>query len=137
MERFHRRLAAVLAMDVAGYSRLTEADVEGTHHRLRAIMNGIVQPALADAGGRIVKKTGDGALIEFPSVAEAVRAAMKIQRSAREIESDQPPEQRLRLRMGINLGDIIVESDDIYGDGVNIAAPPGGAGPARRPPTRR
>jgi adenylate cyclase len=122
MERFHRRLAAVLAMDVAGYSRLTEADVEGTHHRLRAIMNGIVQPALADAGGRIVKKTGDGALVEFPSVAEAVRAAMRIQRGAGEIESDRPPEQRIRLRMGINLGDIIVESDDIYGDGVNIAA---------------
>jgi len=122
MERFHRRLAAVLAMDVAGYSRLTEADVEGTHHRLRAIMNGIVQPALADAGGRIVKKTGDGALVEFPSVAEAVRAAMRIQRATGEIESDRPPEQRIRLRMGINLGDIIVESDDIYGDGVNIAA---------------
>lgn len=109
-------------MDVAGYSRLTEADVEGTHHRLRAIMNGIVEPALADAGGRIVKKTGDGALIEFSSVAEAVRAAMRIQRAAGEIESDRPPEQRIRLRMGINLGDIIVESDDIYGDGVNIAA---------------
>jgi adenylate cyclase len=122
MERFHRRLAAVLAMDVAGYSRLTEADVEGTHHRLRAIMNGIVQPALAHAGGRIVKKTGDGALIEFPSVAEAVRAATRIQRAAAEIESDRPPEQRIRLRMGINLGDIIVEADDIYGDGVNIAA---------------
>ncbi len=122
MERFHRRLAAVLAMDVAGYSRLTELDVEGTHHRLRAIMNGIVQPALADAGGRIVKKTGDGALVEFPSVTEAVRAAMQIQRSAGEMESDRPAEQRIRLRMGINLGDIIVELDDIYGDGVNIAA---------------
>lgn len=90
MERFHRRLAAVLAMDVAGYSRLTEADVEGTHRRLRTIMNGIVQPALADAGGRIVKKTGDGALVEFPSVAEAVRAAMRIQRATGEIESDRP-----------------------------------------------
>ncbi len=122
MERFNRRLAAVLAMDVVGYSRLTESDVEGTHHRLRAIMNGIVQPALADAGGRIVKKTGDGALIEFPSVAEAVRTAMQIQRSTGEMESDRPAEQRIRLRMGINLGDIIVESDDIYGDGVNIAA---------------
>lgn len=122
MERFHRRLAAVLAMDVAGYSRLTEADVEGTHRRLRTIMNGIVQPALADAGGRIVKKTGDGALVEFPSVAEAVRAAMRIQRATGEIESDRPPEQQIRLRMGINLGDIIVEADDIYGDGVNIAA---------------
>jgi adenylate cyclase len=122
MERFNRRLAAVLAMDVAGYSRLTEADVEGTHRRLRNIMNGIVQPALNDAGGRIVKKTGDGALIEFPSVAEAVRAAVRIQHYTVEMEGDRLPEQRIRLRMGINLGDIIVESDDIYGDGVNIAA---------------
>jgi len=122
MRGLYRRLAAVLAMDVAGYSRLTEVDVEGTHQRLRTIMNEIVQPALADAGGRIVKKTGDGALIEFPSVAEAVRTAMHIQRSATEIESEKPPETRIRLRMGINLGDIIVESDDIYGDGVNIAA---------------
>ncbi len=122
MERFQRRLAAVLAMDVAGYSRLTEADVEGTHQRLRGIMGGIVEPSLAQAGGRIVKKTGDGALIEFPSVAEAVRSAMQIQREATELERDQPRERQLRLRMGINLGDVIVETDDIYGDGVNIAA---------------
>jgi TolB-like protein/class 3 adenylate cyclase len=123
MERLHRRLAAVLAMDVAGYSRLTENDVEGTHFRLRAIMDDVVQPALEDAGGRFVKKTGDGALTEFPSVVEAVRAATRIQLSVEERDRDSPHEQRIRLRMGINLGDIIVGDDnDIYGDGVNIAA---------------
>ena len=123
MERLHRRLAAVLAMDVAGYSRLTETDVEGTHFRLRAIMDDIVQPALDNTGGRFVKKTGDGALTEFPSVVEAVRAAVRIQRLVEESNRDWPQEQRIRLRMGINLGDIIVGDDnDIYGDGVNIAA---------------
>jgi TolB-like protein/tetratricopeptide (TPR) repeat protein len=110
-------------MDVAGYSRLTETDVEGTHFRLRAIMEEIVQPALDNTGGRVVKKTGDGALIEFPSVVEAVRAAVRIQYSVEELDRDWPQEQRIRLRMGINLGDIIVSTDDdIYGDGVNIAA---------------
>ena len=123
MERLHRRLAAILAMDVAGYSRLSEIDVEGTHLRLRAIMNDIVQPALDNAAGRFVKKTGDGALIEFPSVVEAVRAAVQIQRSVDELERDRPQERRILMRIGINLGDVIVAADeDIYGDGVNIAA---------------
>ena len=122
--RLHRRLAAVLMMDVAGYSRLTETDVEGTHNRLIAILNGVVQPILEDTDGRIVKRTGDGALIEFPSVTLAVRAAFRIQAGADTAEQHQPIEKRIRLRMGINLGDIIVETshDDIYGDGVNIAA---------------
>ena len=122
--RLHRRLAAVLMMDVAGYSRLTETDVEGTHNRLIAILNGIVQPILEDTDGRIVKRTGDGALIEFPSVTLAVRAAFRIQAGTDTAEQHQPIEKRIRLRMGINLGDIIVETshDDIYGDGVNIAA---------------
>jgi TolB-like protein/class 3 adenylate cyclase len=123
MERLQRRLAAVLAMDVAGYSRLTETDVEGTHLRLRAIMDDIVQLVLDNTGGRIVKKTGDGALTEFPSVVEAVRAATRIQRLVEEQDQDFPQEKRIRLRMGINLGDVIVGADDdIYGDGVNIAA---------------
>ncbi len=121
-ERFQRRLAAVLMLDIAGYSRLSEADVEGTHSRLRLVMNGVVLPSLARTSGRIVKRTGDGALIEFPSVTEAVRAAISIQRQTAEVESDRPPDRRLRLRMGINLGDIIVDDGDIYGDGVNIAA---------------
>jgi adenylate cyclase len=111
-------------MDVAGYTRLTETDVEGTHGRLIAIMNCIVAPALAETGGRMVKRTGDGALIEFASVTLAVRAAMQIQRATDAQENGRPTEQRIRLRIGINLGDIIVERshDDIYGDGVNIAA---------------
>ncbi len=122
-ERFRRRLAAVLMMDIAGYSRLSETDVEGTHARLRAIMNDVVMPHLQTTGGRIVKRTGDGALIEFPSVTEAMRAASAIQQQTALAESDRPPDRRIQLRMGINLGDIIVEDDnDIYGDGVNIAA---------------
>jgi adenylate cyclase len=120
----HRRLAAILVMDVAGYSRLTEADVEGTHKRLRAIMDNTVAPAVAQTAGRIVKRTGDGAMIEFASVTLAARAASEIQHNTHLQENGFPPEQQIRLRIGINLGDIIVDpsDDDIYGDGVNIAA---------------
>ena len=121
-DRLQRRLAAVMALDVAGYSRLTEDDAEGTHRRLRALMSGVIEPRMADAGGRIVKRTGDGALMEFPSVSEAIRAAVRIQVEADAHERDQPADRQLRLRIGINLGDVIAEEDDIYGDGVNIAA---------------
>ena len=119
-----RRLAAVLMMDVVGYSRLTELDVEGTHRRLLAIMDGVVGPAVTDAGGRIVKRTGDGALVEFPSISLALRAAVQIQRAVDHAEAGLPADRRIRMRMGINLGDVIVaDADaDIYGDGVNIAA---------------
>ena len=113
-----------MMMDVAGYSRLSETDVEGTHRRLIAIMDGLVAPIVAEAGGRIVKRTGDGAVIEFSSVSMAVRAAIQIQQATNEAEAPRPIEQRIRLRMGVNLGDIIAEDahHDIYGDGVNIAA---------------
>ena len=122
MQRLERRLAAVLAIDTAGYSRMMEADVEGTHRRVTGLMVGIVEPAIAAGGGRIVKKTGDGALVEFPSVSEALRAAVTIQREAIAAEAGQEADRQIRFRIGINLGDVIVEPDDIYGDGVNIAA---------------
>ena len=120
---FHRRLAAVMALDIAGYSRLTEADVEGTHlARFVALLQTVIEPRIAEGGGRIVKRTGDGALVEFPSVSSAIRAATQIQQEAIAHERDRPMDRQLRLRIGINLGDVIVEADDIYGDGVNIAA---------------
>ena len=109
-------------MDVAGYSRLTEADVVGTHDRFRAIMLDIVEPSVAAAAGRIVRGTGDGAVIELPSATDAMRVAMQIQERIGAFEAGQPAEQAIKIRIGINLGDIIVDGNDIYGDGVNIAA---------------
>jgi len=122
--RLQRRLAAVLLLDVAGYSRLTETDPEGTYNRLSALFETVIEPALADSDGRIVKRTGDGALVEFPSVTLAVRAAQRIQAETNAGEQPRAVEQRIRLRMGINLGDVIVDAahQDIYGDGVNVAA---------------
>jgi adenylate cyclase len=122
VERFQRRLAAVLAMDVAGYSRLMGLDEEGTHKRLIALFEKTVYPLITGFGGRIVKKTGDGALVEFASALEAVRGAVEIQKAIVQSEAETPEERRIRLRIGINVGDIIIEQDDIYGDGVNIAA---------------
>ena len=109
-------------MDVAGYSRLTEADVVGTHDRFRAIMLDIVEPSVAAAAGRIVRGTGDGAVIELPSATDAMRVAMQIQERIGAFEAGQPAERAIKIRIGINLGDIIVDGNDIYGDGVNIAA---------------
>lgn len=109
-------------MDTAGYSRLMEADVEGTHRRLSTIMSRIVMPALGAEDGRVVKGTGDGALVEFASVSQAVRAGLRIQQETSGAEENQPIERRIRFRIGINLADIIVETNDIFGDGVNIAA---------------
>ena len=117
-----RRLAAILAADVAGYSRLMAADEEGTHERLKAHLRELVTPTIREHRGRIVKNTGDGFLAEFPSVVDAVRCATEIQRVMVDREPDVPEEQRIRFRIGVNLGDVIVEEDDIFGDGVNVAA---------------
>ena len=122
MAQLERRLAAVLAIDTVGYSRMMEADGEGTYRRLTALMLGIIEPAITTAGGRIVKKTGDGALVEFPSVSAAIAAGTQIQEQAGKSQEELPAERRVRFRVGINLGDVIVDPDDIYGDGVNIAA---------------
>src|SRR5215472_5619808 len=117
-----RRLTAILAADVAGYSRLMGEDEEGTHERLQAHLRELIEPKTAEHRGRTVKNTGDGLLAEFQSVVEAVRCAVEVQRRMGEREADQPEERRVRFRIGINLGDVIAEGDDIFGDGVNIAA---------------
>ena len=117
-----RRLAAILAADVAGYSRLMGADEEGTHERLKAHLGELVNPKIEEHRGRIVKNTGDGLLAEFASVVDAVRCAVEVQRGMIGREPDEPEERRIRFRMGINLGDIIVEDGDIFGDAVNVAA---------------
>src|SRR5712672_122678 len=117
-----RRLAAILAADVAGYSRLMGADEEGTHERLKAHLRGLINPKIAEHRGRIVKNTGDGFLAEFASVVDSVRCAVEVQRGMAEREPAVPDEQRIRFRIGINLGDVIVEEHDIFGDGVNVAA---------------
>src|SRR5262249_10147592 len=117
-----RRLAAILAADVAGYSRLMEADEEGTLARLKAHHRELINPRIAERRGRIVKTTGDGLLVEFASVVDAVRCAAEIQREMLDREIELAEERRIKLRIGVNLGDVIVEGDDIFGDGVNIAA---------------
>jgi TolB-like protein/class 3 adenylate cyclase len=127
-----RRLAAILAADVAGYSRLMGEDEEGTHERLQAHLRELVIPKIAEHRGRIVKNTGDGFLAEFLSVVDAVRCAVEVQRGMGEGNAETPPEQRIEFRIGVNLGDVIVEEHDIFGDGVNVAvrleglAEPGG-----------
>jgi adenylate cyclase len=117
-----RRLAAILAADVAGYSRLMGADEEDTHERLKAHRRELVEPKIGEHRGRIVKNTGDGFLAEFSSVVDAVRCAAEIQHGMGEREPEVPEERRIRFRIGINLGDVIAEGEDIFGDGVNIAA---------------
>ncbi|HEX9768598.1 MAG TPA: adenylate/guanylate cyclase domain-containing protein [Kiloniellales bacterium] len=117
-----RRLAAILAADVVGYSRLMGADEVGTLARLKALRRELVQPKIIERKGRIFKLMGDGLLAEFPSVVEAVQCAFDIQQSMAGREVDVPDEHRIRLRIGVNLGDIIVEGSDIYGDGVNVVA---------------
>jgi adenylate cyclase len=121
--RVERRLAAVLTADVVGYSRLMERDERGTFERLKAHRKEMVEPLIAEHGGRIVKLTGDGALCDFQSVVDAVHCAVLIQQGIDEREKYIPEDERIRLRIGINLGDVICEEDgDLYGDGVNIAA---------------
>jgi len=117
-----RRLAAILAADVAGYSRLMGSDEEGTHERLSAHLRELVEPKIKEHRGRIVKNTGDGFLAEFASVVDAVRCAVEIQRGMAERNSGTPPDSRIDFRVGINLGDVMAEPADIYGDGVNVAA---------------
>jgi len=121
-ERVERRLAAILAADVAGYSRLMGADEEGTLARLKALRRELIDPKIAEHRGRIVKTTGDGLLIEFPSIVEAISCAVAVQRVMVDRNAGTPEEQRITFRVGVNLGDIIVEDGDIHGDGVNIAA---------------
>ena len=121
-ERVERRLAAILAADVAGYSRLMGADEEGTLAALKAIRRELGDPKIAEHRGRIVKTTGDGMLVEFASVVDAVRCAVGVQQGMAERNSDVAAERRIEFRIGINLGDIISDDNDIYGDGVNVAA---------------
>jgi adenylate cyclase len=117
-----RRLAAILAADVAGYSRLMGADEEGTLERLKALRRELLDPKVSEHHGRIVKTTGDGMLVEFPSVVDAVRCAVAVQQAMPERNVGVAADSRIELRIGLNLGDVIVEGDDLYGDGVNIAA---------------
>jgi adenylate cyclase len=117
-----RRLAAILAADVAGYSRLMGADEEGTLDRLKTLRRELLDPKIAEHHGRVVKTTGDGVLVEFPSVVDAVRCAAEVQRGMIDREPEVSDERRIRLRIGINLGDVIAEGGDIFGDGVNVAA---------------
>jgi adenylate cyclase len=117
-----RRLAAILAADVAGYSRLMGADEEGTHERLKAVRRQLFDPKIEEHQGRIVKTTGDGLLVEFPSVVDAMRCAAEVQRGMIDREPEATDERQIRFRIGVNLGDIIAEGGDIFGDGVNVAA---------------
>ena len=127
-----RRLAAIVAADVAGYSRLMGTDEEGTLRELKAHRSELIDPKMAEHRGRIVKTTGDGMLSEFPSVVDALLCCLEVQEAMLERNGSLPPERRIQFRIGVNLGDIIIDGDDIFGDGVNIAArleamaPPGG-----------
>jgi TolB-like protein/class 3 adenylate cyclase len=120
--RVERRLSAILAADVAGYSRLMHNDEEATHAKLAALLTDAVAPAIAEHGGRVVKNTGDGFLAEFPSAVQAVRAAAQFQTRIKELTVGDAEDRRIALRVGVNIGDVIVEPHDIFGDGVNIAA---------------
>jgi len=121
-ERIERRLAAVLATDIAGYSRLMGADEEGTLARLKAVRRALVDPTIASHRGRIVKTTGDGMLVEFASAVDAARCAVEVQRGMAQQNVDVPQDVRIEFRIGIHVGDIIIDNNDIFGDGVNIAA---------------
>src|SRR5690242_9574420 len=120
--REQRKLAAVLAADVVGYSRLMGRDEAGTLARLKQHRAQCLEPALSRHGGRLVKLTGDGALAEFPSAVDALGAAIEFQQAMAEANKDQPKGTRIVFRVGLHLGDLIVDGDDLYGDGVNIAA---------------
>jgi class 3 adenylate cyclase len=120
--RVERRLAAILAADVVGYSRLTERDEAGTFARLKRLRRELIEPVLARHGGRFVDLKGDGAIVEFQSAVEAVEAAVEIQRAMLDQDPELPEAERIRYRIGINLGDVIVDGESIFGDGVNVAA---------------
>src|SRR5262250_3042407 len=117
-----RRLAAIVSADVAGYSRLMGRDESGTLAALKSLRRDVVDPPIRTHGGRIVKTTGDGLLLEFPSVVNAVRCAIEVQVAMAGRTAELPEDRRIAFRIGINIGDIIVEGDDIFGDGVNVAA---------------
>ncbi|TIV98936.1 MAG: adenylate/guanylate cyclase domain-containing protein, partial [Mesorhizobium sp.] len=121
-ERFRRKLAAILAADVAGYSRMTETDEEDTLNRLRRLRTQTIEPLIAEHRGRVVKLMGDGALVEFASAVDAVRCAVEIQGRVADLDADTPSARQIRFRIGINLGDVVVDDDDLLGDGVNIAS---------------
>src|ERR1051325_3603683 len=117
-----RRLAGILAADVVGYSRLIGADEEGTFGRLRAIRADVIDPKINEHHGRLVKTTGDGLLVEFASVVEAVRCATEVQEAVAALNTGLAPDKAIEFRIGINVGDVVVEDGDVFGDGVNIAA---------------
>ncbi len=117
-----RKLAAILAADVAGFSRLLGADEAGTLAALKADRAELIDPAIAEHGGRIVKLMGDGTLVEFASVVGAVECAVEVQRGIAERTAGESEDERIVFRVGVNLGDVIIDGDDIYGDGVNVAA---------------
>ncbi len=117
-----RRLAAILVADVVGYSRLMGEDEAGTLAALKTHRKEVIDPKIAEHRGRVVKLMGDGALVEFPSIVEATQCAVEIQRAMASRNAVVPGERRIEFRIGINLGDVIVEGNDIYGDGVNVAA---------------
>ena len=121
-QRVERRLAAILAADVAGYSRLMTADEEGTHFRLLSHRREVIEPKVREHRGRIVKHAGDGALAEFASVVDAVRCALEVQQLMLARNAEVSQSRRIEFRMGVNLGDVIVAPDDIYGHHVNLAA---------------
>lgn len=121
-QRVERKLAAVMVADVAGYSRLMELDEEGTHRQLSVLQRELIRAQIGQHHGKIIKTTGDGVLVEFASVVDAVHCAVEIQRRMRERNADVSNDRRIEFRIGVNLGDVIVEPNDIYGDGVNVAA---------------
>ncbi len=121
-ERVERKLAAILAADVAGYSRLMGEDEAGTRARFNAHLHELIEPAIGRGRGRIVKTTGDALLVEFASVVDAVQCAVDIQRGMAERNVDESDERRIEFRIGVNLGDVIIEDDDLHGDGVNVSA---------------
>ena len=130
LAREQRKLAAIIAADVVGYSRLMGRDESGTLARLRKNRSEHLDPVLTKYGGRLVKLTGDGALVEFASAVDALSAAIEFQQAMAEANGDQPADTALVFRMGLHLGDLIVDGDDLYGDGVNVAARLEGEAPA-------
>src|SRR5690348_1018203 len=121
-ERAQRRLAAILAADVVGYSRLMQADEAGTLAALKVRRSGVLQPIVSKHRGRVVKLMGDGVLIDFASAVDAVECAVQLQAGMQSANADLPEDKRVVLRIGVNLGDVMVVGSDIYGDGVNVAA---------------
>ncbi|MBB5536533.1 adenylate/guanylate cyclase domain-containing protein [Rhizobium giardinii] len=117
-----RRLVAILAADIVGYSRLVEADEENTLVAIKALRRNVIDPLLSEYHGRVVKLMGDGIIVEFSSVVDAVACGVAVQKGVIEYQADVPPARRILFRMGINLGDVVVEGDDLLGDGINVAS---------------